>query len=273
MWIWDLNHALTETLNVVACDDYTSPAGDLYTVDGVYDFVDTIPSTGCPGCDSLINVHLTLSQPYSSMTIYACNNYTSPGGNYFSTPGNYVFTDTLASLACPGVDSIVDIDLTITDNVYATVSVFSGVVFANQPGATYQWLDCDAGYAPIPGETDQDFLPAVDGNYACSVTIGQCSDTSACVFVESSNGAGLKDQPDTDIKVYPNPVSGQLVITNASTSFMSVRIFNTSGSELFFGQNQNTGKMEIDMSDFAKGMYYIKISTETGEYIRKVVKE
>src|SRR5690606_13853813 len=134
----------------------------------------------------------------------------------------------------------INIDLTITDNVNLTIFVFSGVVFVTQPGASYQWLDCDASLAPIPGETAQDFLPAVDGNYACQITLGTCTDTTACVFVEASSGIGFSDQPDPVISVYPNPVSEQLFVTSNASSFISLRMFNISGSEVFLSQNQST---------------------------------
>jgi len=153
-----------------------------------------------------------------------------------------------------------------------SVTVFSGVVFVSQAGATYQWLDCDNSLAPISGATDQDYLPPVDGNYACEITIGACIDTSDCVFVAAAVD-GLTDHTDSKISVYPNPVTDKLFISNSINSSMSVRIFTVSGSEVLFIESQSTDTMEIDMSGFVKGIYHLEISTSNGDFIRKLVKK
>jgi len=272
LWEWDLDQDLDDTISVLTCGNYTSPGGTLYTAPGVYDFDDLIPSVNCPGCDSLVNVQLTISAPIVFDTIYKCGSYTSPAGNYYTTPGNYIFTDTIPSVACTGVDSIININLTIVDNLNTSVTVFSGVVFVSQAGATYQWLDCDNSLAPISGATNQDYLPPVDGNYACEITIGACIDTSDCVFVEAAVD-GLIEHTDSDISVYPNPVTDLLFVSNTINSSISIRVFNVSGREILFVESPSTDTLEIDMSGFAKGIYHLEISTSDGEFIRKLVKK
>lgn len=273
LWEWDLDQVLTGSLNVDACDDYTSPSGNVYSGEGVYDFLDTIPSINCPGCDSIIDIHLTITYPVSSFTVHTCDDYISPAGDLYSTPGNYVFTDTISSITCPGVDSIIDINLTIIANLNTAIFATDGVVFVAQAGATYQWLDCDAGMAPIAGEIDQDYIPVVTGNYACEITLGSCIDTTACVFVVSTFGVGFDDAAVSEISVYPNPVSGQLMITNSVASDMVIRIINSSGEVVFSNGALNTDQMQVDMSEYATGLYQLEISTQGGKIIRKIVKE
>jgi ELWxxDGT repeat protein len=276
LWVWKIYNDLTDSINVQACDDYTSPGGNVYSGDGVYNFTDIIPSIGCPGCDSIIDVNLTISQnPSSSQTLTTCDSYTSPAGGYYNLIGNYVFTDIIPSIACPGADSIIDIDLTIQDNLNTAITVFQGVVFVSESGATYQWLDCDNNLAPIPGANNQDYLPTVDGNYACEITLSLCSDTSACAYVVASENPGseLSEQADANTSVYPNPVSGKLFVSNTDKSLMSTRIFNVLGSEIMLNQKEYSESIQIDMTDFAIGVYYLEISTKKGNFIRKVIKE
>ena len=273
LWVWNPDQVLVDTLTVTSCGNYLSPAGNLYTSEGVYDFTDTISSINCPGCDSLISVHLTISNPDTTVSVTSCNDYTSPSGTYYSVQGNYSFVDTIPSIACPGVDSVIHIDLTITDNVNLAIFVFNGVAFVNQSGGTYQWLNCDASYAQIPGATNQDYLPLVDGNYACQITIGTCTDTTDCVYVVADPPAGLTDQENSHLVVYPNPVSDRLFISNNEMTSMTVKIYDLSGSEIFYEQKQNTDSMQIDLSGLTKGIYYLDISTVEGRYIQKVVKE
>lgn len=272
LWEWDLNQDLTDSISVATCNSYVSPAGTVYSVDGVYDFVDIVPSVNCPGCDSLVTVHLVLSDPYDSLVIYTCDDYLSPAGNLYTAAGNYVFTDTIFSINCPGLDSIIDVDLTILTSLNTAVFVTQGVIFVVQPGGTYQWLDCDAGYAPIPGEIDQDFLPTVDGNYACQISIGSCIDTTSCEYVESTFGVGLTANIKEEISIYPNPVSGKLTISSNSSK-LSVSIFNVKGKEIFQSLDQQTDEMQIDMSEYAKGIYHLIITTDTESYVKRVIKE
>ena len=273
LWEWNLDAVLVDTFSVSSCGDYTSPGGTVYSGDGDYVIDDVIPSQSCPGCDSLIHIELTIGDPADSLFILTCEDYYSPGGNVYTFDGNYVFTDTVPSIACPGEDSIISIDLTIVDALNASVFAFDGIAFVSQAGAQYQWLDCDNGMAPIPGANEQDFIPVDDGNYACEVSTGTCADTSICVFVESTFGMGLNDDANSDISVYPNPVTERLIVSNNPPSILSVRIFNTLGEEIYSKENQTSDKMEIDMSIFSKGIYHIEISTADGKYIRKVVKD
>jgi ELWxxDGT repeat protein len=272
LWVWKLDEDLSDSISVVTCGNYTSPGGTVYNTQGVYDFVDIVPSINCPGCDSLVTVHLVISNPIVDTTIYACDGYISPAGDSYTIPGTYSFTDTIPSLMCTGVDSIINIDLILEANLNTTVIVFSGVILVSQVGGQYQWLDCDNGYAPIAGANDQDFLPTVDGNYACEITIGNCIDTTNCEFVESTFGVGIADQDDSDIKVYPNPVSNQLFISSSVSAFMSVRVFNILGKEVYYTQDQNTDTLQVDLSTFAKGIYRLEIATPSGNISRKIVK-
>ena len=274
LWVWHLEQDLDDSISVVTCGDYTSPGGTVYSGLGTYDFVDVIPSVFCPGCDSTITVHLNIVNPQDSIVVLTCDTYYSPGGTVYSVPDNYVFTDTISSILCPGVDSIITVDLTIVSNFSASITTFSGIVFVSQAGAEYQWLDCDNGMAPIPGETEQDFIPTDDGNYACEVTAGSCVDTTICVFVEAVDpGIGISEQGKDVISVYPNPVSGELIVANTEISLMSIRIINSNGQEVYASPETKTDSIKVDMSAYSKGFYLVEISTSAGVYRKRIIKQ
>ena len=72
-----------------------------------------------------------------------------------------------------------------TSSSINTVTQTGATLTAEQSGATYQWLDCDNGYAVIATETNQSYTPSnVTGNYAVEVTLNGCVDTSACYHVD-----------------------------------------------------------------------------------------
>ena len=72
-------------------------------------------------------------------------------------------------------------DITITNS--------SPILSANQIGASYQWLDCDDNYAPIVGDTNQDFTATANGNFAVIVSGYGCTDTSDCYLTASIEAA------------------------------------------------------------------------------------
>ncbi len=98
------------------------------------------------------------------------------------TADNSTATYTYTSGAANGCDSVVTLNLTLTGpNAVATVN--GTQIEANYLWlADYRWLDCNNGFAAIPGATGRNFTPAIDGNYAVEITSFGCLDTSACVI-------------------------------------------------------------------------------------------
>ncbi|NVK27709.1 MAG: T9SS type A sorting domain-containing protein [Flavobacteriia bacterium] len=64
---------ITETL----CESYTSPTGMVYDATGTY--FDTIPSTS--GCDSIIEINLTINRPDTSVTVSGDTLYSNETGS------------------------------------------------------------------------------------------------------------------------------------------------------------------------------------------------
>jgi hypothetical protein len=65
-----------------------------------------------------------------------------------------------------------------------TVTVNGGTIQANQTVAAYQWVDCDAAFAPISGEINQSFTATVTGNYAVEVSVQGCVVISTCELID-----------------------------------------------------------------------------------------
>jgi len=77
------------------------------------------------------------------------------------------------------------------------------------------------------------------------------------------------------ILVYPNPTTGQLRITNYEfvpelNSGTNIEIFDIYGKRHALGATNN--EYTINISHLPTGIYFIKISTEVGEVVKKVVK-
>jgi hypothetical protein len=124
------------------------------------------------------------------------------GGNIAVTANNVCGSSTAQNLAIT-VNPLPDV--AVSDN--------ANTLTALQSGATYQWIDCNNGNAPISGATNQSFTPAADASccYAVIVTLNGCSRTSLCqnVIITGLDTQSLSKLP---FSIYPNPNRGDFTI-------------------------------------------------------------
>ena len=141
-----------------------------------------------------------------------------------------------------------------------SVSVNDTSLSANLTGASYQWLDCDKGFAVIPGETGRVFIPSQNGNYAVELNKDNCTDTSACqTFVR----VGMEVLNSTqEILLYPNPANEIITIEfEKAPSDGQVKIRDLSGKLIRTEFIGNAKKSLINMPE-AQGIYIIQIISQ-----------
>ncbi|MDC1371095.1 C-type lectin domain-containing protein, partial [Flavobacteriales bacterium] len=112
-----VNTYVTTTMADTSCDQYTwSQTGVTYTMTGTYR--DTIPTAF--GCDSIINLNLVINNLDTvRIPIVSCDSFTwSQTGLTYYTSG--VYSDSLVNNQ--GCDSILLLDLTITQTTSSTIS-------------------------------------------------------------------------------------------------------------------------------------------------------
>lgn len=171
------------------------------------------------------------------------------GSNTYSASGTY--NDTLSnSLGC---DSIVVTNLTVNAAIDVSTTTNQFVINANQSGATYQWIDCNNGNAPIGGATNQSYAATADGSYAVIVTVGACSDTSACEVII---GLGISSaSSEGAVSLYPNPNNGAFVVT--STVDGQFTIVNQLGQEMKKFELNQANNFRASFEDLAAGSYIL----------------
>ena len=152
-------------------------------------------------------------------------------------------------------------------NLDVTTTTTDLTIEANAAGLTYQWVDCDNNFAPITNETNQFFSPTVNGNYAVVLTDGACSDTSECVAIST---IGLNEGISFSVTAYPNPVNDVLTI-QATDQHFNTTVLNLEGKVLATYSNVDA-KLEINTSNWSKGIYTVLVSNNATTKALKVVK-
>jgi ELWxxDGT repeat protein len=141
-------------INAVACDSYTSPSGK-YNWDLSGTYLDTISNS--TGCDSVINVNLTIEKTNSSIDPVACESYTSPSGKYmWDTSGTYL--DTIPNAA--GCDSIITIHLSIEEST-SNISLVACRSYTS-PSGKYIWDTSGIYMDTIPNSASCDSIITVN---------------------------------------------------------------------------------------------------------------
>ena len=240
------------------CDsDSITVGSSTYNTSGNY--TDTL--TASNGCDSTVYTNLTVNASnHTYDTISACNSYTW-NGNTYTESGTYQNAATNAF----GCDSMSTLDLTI-DSVDNGIINSSPTLSAVESGATYQWLDCDNGYAIIQGETNQSFTPASSGSYAVTITKNSCTDTSTC---ETVTIVSVTKNEIPGLFIHPNPTKDQITIDIKGYSGpIDVAVYDLSGKKI-----EATHLRTINLNDYPTGTYLFKISYGNAVEDIKVIKE
>ncbi len=221
------------------------------------------------------DVHLvTITQPAvitSTQNLDICegDDHTFPDG---TTATNVIADESHISTltAMNGCDSVITTNLNVIAAPDENVTLTGFTITANQVGATYQWIDCNNGNAPISGETNQSYTPSVDGSYSVEVTLNGCTSTSTCQnisgigFIENTFGSALS--------VYPNPTAGNLSI-NLGASYSNVEIIITDalGKEVMRQRISDSQIIEITF-DQPAGNYLVTIQSEEQKAVFRLIK-
>ncbi len=72
-----------------------------------------------------------------------------------------------------------------------------------------------------------------------------------------------------DIVVYPNPTTDIINIKGGDNSINAIVIYSASGSLIA----QYPANETISLAGLSPGVYFLKVSTEKGIYIKRVIKE
>ena len=250
-----------DTTRVNGCGTYTLN-GSTYTKNTTIS--DTLKTIN--GCDSIIVTDIMI-YPLSLDTqkVNSCGFYVNNTGDTLRTSTSYY--DTFINQN--GCDSVIYMVVNIT-TINRGITSANNTLTADEMNGTYKWLDCDADYAEIAGETAQSFTPTINGSYAVEVTVESCTDTSDCVTI---SGLSLTGITKNDFVIAPNPNNGIFTIKSLTNELFTTSILDVNGKECQFKSQKSSNVWSIDMSDLPNGIYFINIIGERSSSQVKVIKD
>src|SRR3989339_555232 len=250
-----INHSISGTDVITACDSYTWIDGNTYTESNN---TATFALTNATGCDSIVTLNLTINQSYNEIIeITICNGETYSFGNQvLKFPGEYseVFISVL------GCDSLVSLNLKVT-NVDTEVIQDGVTLTANATDAIYQWGTCGNVFLPIKGETSKSYRVTENGNYAVIIEQNSCVDTSICYAVTWYSI--LDDGFNNKIEIYPNPTNDYLNIDFKEIfELIEVFVINPMGKIIITEKSKKSDSIKLDFSTQPQGIYDILIKAD-----------
>ena len=94
------------------------------------------------------------------------------------------------------------------------------------------------------------------------------SNTDITININEKNGSELLK----NIQIYPNPSNGVFNIENPDKEDYLFELINIEGKVIYKEQiNASENIKQIDISNYSKGMYYIKINTKDNQYTGKII--
>ena len=272
-----VNHC--STTEVTACDSYVWQ-GTVYTVSGVY----------LHGSDTLV---LTVNYSNAAVeTVTACNSYLWHGTVYTVSTNMPTYTTTNAA----GCDSVTTLHLTVnhcsTTEVTAcdsytwhgTVYNVSGtfvdgrdtlVLTVNYSNAVTEMVTACDGYE-WHGTT---YVVSTNNPTFVATNAAGCDSVVTLHLTVGDTAAGISGArlPVFDMELYPNPTTA--LVTVEAEGVRCVTVYNVNGQRVGCKMDDvrckmdETSNIRVDLTGLPAGVYMLKVETDRGSGLAKVIKK
>jgi hypothetical protein len=148
-----------------------------------------------------------------------------------------------------------------------TITLIDKTLYSDAPVGN-QWYDLEGA---IAGATDPQYTVTYSSTYFVIVTINGCSSDPSNSIEVDLTGIGDIDFSKI-IKVYPNPVSDELIVEfQDNKTELTFEIINSAGVVVYRGTLVD--RVYINTRSFNAGIYFIRIETEDSVELRKFIKQ
>ena len=159
-------------------------------------------------------------------------------------------------------DGTSNILIDVCNDFTALYSNNSSVPYTITPFISVRWFNSDVTPACI---TNQSSSYAQNNTFRPNVIFGNCG---------LSTSIKPTTKPLSTISIFPNPSNGLFTISNTiNTDKFEVTIINTLGQTVIQEYLKNTKQTFLDLSKLSKGIYYVKVTTDEGTQLFKLILE
>jgi hypothetical protein len=206
----------------------------------------------------------------------------TPGGKYRLSVLRYKYSTEITYeteiYSLPGVPPPPPVPPTITTTILP-----SGMV-----GMEYNTTLAATGDAPIVWTLESGSLPvgldlSSAGIISGTPTVKETADFTVkaaneagsdtkelSIFIDEETGISVLQI--AELKIFPNPTSGELMIMGSEYKVQSIEIFDAMGKKVQSFETRNPKSETVNVSHLPSGVYFVQIQTETDTIVRKVVK-
>jgi PKD repeat protein len=147
----------------------------------------------------------------------------------------------------------------------------NGYTLTSSAANSYQW---QLNAADIPGATNQSYDVLQTGFYTVIINDENGCANSAMQYVQIT---GIDEMADAAFSIYPNPSDGRVMIElqkGQMAGEVSVKVVNPLG-QIIYSSKENISstnwKKEFDLSNLARGIYFIELKSEDGFAKKKII--
>ena len=220
------------------------------------------------GCDSLVTMTLTVHPSYEQeITAEICEgeDYKENGFNLTNLSAG-TYNETLEFETDHDCDSIVNLTLTVHE---APIVAIEGNTTITQGESTTLTASGADSYVWSTGETTASIIVSPEETTKYSV-VGTTNGCEAESEITVNVTVGVSENDALNAKIYPNPTQGELNVRCAGMREITVFMPNGQTIEKI---NVNDDNYTLNMNDYKSGVYYLRITTENGTSIQKVLKD
>lgn len=185
-------------------------------------------------------------------------------------------TDTITTtitLVCPGTNPVATFTYTQSGATFNFTNTSTG-------GTSYQWLFgdelinnwllADTNANPIHAYT-------TDSTYTVSmIATNECGSDTVTIQLVVIGTAFESINKSNQFTCFPNPITENLhiVFKNTITQTIELKLYSALGCEIYSREIAGSDiQLTIPLSNFEKGIYYLKLFSDNGTQIRRIVLE
>ncbi|MGB0977792.1 MAG: T9SS type A sorting domain-containing protein [Croceimicrobium sp.] len=201
-----------------------------------------------------------------------------------ASSGTYRVLYVLAGVACPAdttmltlnIDTVVSAGIAVSDSVCDDESMVDLNSFLDaSASAGGMWTDL-SGSGALSGNMFDATAVANSTTYDFQYKVmSACGDDSVTVslFVEDCD-VSIREMSTGFISIYPNPTTGLIKVDDENVrGSISVEVYAGNGQLMISEQYAEGEEIRMDISEFATGIYTVKVNSSKGLDVKRIMKQ